>query len=77
MSHRYDVTLTHAPACFNLEWPRYNKIFVDAFWNSKRQSFGKHIYRLMSSWALVCDVWFLEPQVSRRWALIAFLMWAL
>lgn len=48
-------------ACFAC---RYNKIFVDAFWNSKRQSFGQHIYRLMTSWALVCDVWFLEPQVG-------------
>ncbi len=22
---------------------KYNKIFVDAFWNSKRQSFGQHL----------------------------------
>ncbi|KAJ9519611.1 hypothetical protein QJQ45_013373 [Haematococcus lacustris] len=41
---------------------KYNKIFVDAFWNSRRQSFGQHLLRLMTSWALVCDVWFLEPQ---------------
>lgn len=35
---------------------KYNKIFVDAFWNSKRQSFTQHLFRLMSSWAVVCDV---------------------
>ncbi|KAL3637349.1 Glycerol-3-phosphate acyltransferase 9 [Castilleja foliolosa] len=32
---------------------KYNKIFVDAFWNSRN---------LMTSWAVVCDVWYLEPQ---------------
>lgn len=26
---------------------KYNKIFVDAFWNSKRQSFGQHLVRLL------------------------------
>lgn len=41
---------------------KYNKIFVDAFWNSKRQSFTQHLLRLMTSWAVVCDVYFLEPQ---------------
>ncbi|KAH0458675.1 hypothetical protein IEQ34_011489 [Dendrobium chrysotoxum] len=34
---------------------KYNKIFVDAFWNSKKQSFTKHLVRLMTSWAVVCD----------------------
>lgn len=41
---------------------KYNKIFVDAFWNSKKQSFTMHLVRLMTSWAVVCDVWYLEPQ---------------
>eukprot|EP00249_Psilotum_nudum_P021534 c28146_g1_i1 orf=516-1382(-) len=44
---------------------KYNKIFVDAFWNSKKQSFTMHLVRLMTSWAVVCDVWYLEPQTSR------------
>ncbi len=44
---------------------KYNKIFVDAFWNSRKESFGKHLFRLMTSWALVCDVYFLEPQNIR------------
>jgi hypothetical protein len=42
-----------------------SKIFVDAFWNSRQESFTKHLLRLMKSWALVCDVWFLEPQTQR------------
>jgi glycerol-3-phosphate O-acyltransferase 3/4 len=45
---------------------KYNKIFVDAFWNSKRQSFSAHLAKIMRSWALVADVWFLEPQTQRE-----------
>ncbi|KAI3447892.1 hypothetical protein Pfo_004557 [Paulownia fortunei] len=55
---------------------KYNKIFVDAFWNSRNafdmaelafcgkcwQSFTTHLLQLMTSWAVVCDVWYLEPQ---------------
>ncbi|ESW30905.1 hypothetical protein PHAVU_002G192000 [Phaseolus vulgaris] len=36
--------------------------FVDAFWNSRQQSFTTHLLQLMTSWAVVCDVWYLEPQ---------------
>ena len=41
---------------------RYDPVFVDAFWNSKKQSFTAHLLALMTSWAVVCDVYFLEPQ---------------
>ncbi|KAL6176323.1 hypothetical protein ACLB2K_052957 [Fragaria x ananassa] len=41
---------------------KYNKIFVDAFWNSRKQSFTMHLLQLMTSWAVVCDVWYLEPE---------------
>ncbi|KAK8617767.1 hypothetical protein V6N13_080673 [Hibiscus sabdariffa] len=44
---------------------KYNKIFVDAFWNSRKQSFTVHLLQLMTSWAVVCDVWYLEPQNLR------------
>ncbi|GAY46118.1 hypothetical protein CUMW_094530 [Citrus unshiu] len=44
---------------------KYNKIFVDAFWNSRKQSFTMHLLQLMTSWAVVCDVWYLEPQTLR------------
>ena len=43
---------------------KYNKIFVDAFWNSKEMSFAMHLLTLMKSWAVVCDVYYLEPQVQ-------------
>eukprot|EP00741_Cyanophora_paradoxa_P005937 tig00000949_g5755.t1 len=44
---------------------KYNKIFVDAFWNSRQQSFAQHLFHLMTSWCVVCDVWYLEPQTIR------------
>lgn len=54
----FDLDATVCPIAI-----KYNKIFVDAFWNSKRQSFSQHLFKIMRSWALVADVWFLEPQV--------------
>ncbi len=44
---------------------KYNKMFVDPFWNSREQSFVMHLFELMTSWCLICDVWFLEPQKIR------------
>ncbi|KAL6184002.1 hypothetical protein ACLB2K_045410 [Fragaria x ananassa] len=41
---------------------KYNKIFIDAFWNSRKQSFTMHLLQLMTSWAVVCDVGYLEPE---------------
>ena len=31
---------------------------------SKRITFGRYLCKIMCSWALVCDVWFLEPLVN-------------
>eukprot|EP01006_Ploeotia_vitrea_P041938 TRINITY_DN66588_c13_g2_i3.p1 TRINITY_DN66588_c13_g2~~TRINITY_DN66588_c13_g2_i3.p1 ORF type:complete len:383 (+),score=188.27 TRINITY_DN66588_c13_g2_i3:232-1380(+) len=44
---------------------KYNKIFVEGYWNSRAQSFLMYLVRLMTSWAVVCDVWYLEPQTRR------------
>lgn len=41
---------------------KYNKVFVDGYWNSRQQSFAQHLIRLMTSWAVVCDIWFLDQQ---------------
>nr|XP_007158919.1 hypothetical protein PHAVU_002G192800g [Phaseolus vulgaris]ESW30913.1 hypothetical protein PHAVU_002G192800g [Phaseolus vulgaris] len=46
---------------YTVMFKKYNKIFVDAFWNSRQQSFTTHLLQLMTSWAVVCDVWYLEP----------------
>ena len=45
---------------------KYDKTFVDAFWNSRKQSFTAHLIKLMSSWSVVADVWFMEPQTIRE-----------
>jgi len=45
---------------------KYNSLFVDAFWNSRKQSFSRHLCKLMSSWAVVADVWYMEPQRQRE-----------
>lgn len=41
---------------------RYRKEFGDAFWNSTTASFPRHLFDLMTSWAVVCDVYYLEPE---------------
>lgn len=44
---------------------KYDPRFTDAFWNSSRHSMIQYLYMMMSSWALVCDVWYLPP-MNRR-----------
>lgn len=55
----FDLDATVCPIAI-----KYNKIFVDACWYSKQQSFTNHLLTLMTSWAVVADVWFLEPQTK-------------
>uniref|UniRef100_A0A914DLZ0 Phospholipid/glycerol acyltransferase domain-containing protein n=1 Tax=Acrobeloides nanus TaxID=290746 RepID=A0A914DLZ0_9BILA len=40
---------------------KYDSRFGDAFWNSSEQSWAQYICQLMTSWATVCDVWYLPP----------------
>ncbi|XP_017764972.1 PREDICTED: glycerol-3-phosphate acyltransferase 3-like [Eufriesea mexicana] len=40
---------------------KYDPRFGDAFWNSSRYSMMQYLYMTMSSWAIVCDVWYLPP----------------
>lgn len=44
---------------------KYNDIFVPGYWNSRRQGFGAHLFTLMTSWALVCDVYYMDPMTRR------------
>eukprot|EP00871_Galdieria_phlegrea_P001921 jgi/Galph1/272/GphlegSOOS_G5061.1 len=41
---------------------KYHREFSDAFWDSKSENFLQYLFRLMTSWALVCDIYFLSPQ---------------
>lgn len=50
---------------FIIFYSQYDARFTDAFWNSSRFSMIQYLYMMMSSWALVCDVWYLPP-MNRR-----------
>lgn len=40
---------------------RYDPKFGDAFWDSSKYSLLHYIFRMMSSWAIVCDIWYMPP----------------
>lgn len=40
---------------------KYDSRFADPFWNSSQQSMAKHLMNILTSWALVCEVWYLPP----------------
>ncbi|CAK1555953.1 unnamed protein product [Leptosia nina] len=44
---------------------KYDPRFGDAFWNSTRYGMLHYLLNMMSSWAIVCDVWYL-PAMTRR-----------
>lgn len=44
---------------------RYRKRFGDPFWNSQTTSFPRHLFELMTSWAVVCDVYYMPPESIR------------
>lgn len=66
-----DYCIMFKKGCFELGatvYPiamKYKKRFGDPFWNSQTTSFPKHIVDIMTSWALVCDVYYLPPMTKR------------
>lgn len=40
---------------------KYDTLYTEAFWNSSEQSILRYIAMMLTSWALVCDVWYLPP----------------
>ncbi|XP_009465842.1 PREDICTED: glycerol-3-phosphate acyltransferase 3-like [Nipponia nippon] len=45
---------------------KYDPRFGDAFWNSTKYSMMTHIFNVMTSWAMVCNVWYLPPMVKEE-----------
>lgn len=45
---------------------KYDPRFGDAFWNSSKYSMVMYLYMMMTSWAIVCDVWYLPPMTKRE-----------
>lgn len=43
---------------------QYDPRFGDAFWNSTKHSMMTYIFNMFSSWAIVCNVWYLPPMVK-------------
>uniref|UniRef100_A0A2K6G307 Glycerol-3-phosphate acyltransferase 4 n=1 Tax=Propithecus coquereli TaxID=379532 RepID=A0A2K6G307_PROCO len=40
---------------------QYDPQFGDAFWNSSKYGMVTYLLRMMTSWAVVCSVWYLPP----------------
>ncbi|XP_016389764.1 glycerol-3-phosphate acyltransferase 3-like [Sinocyclocheilus rhinocerous] len=44
----------------------YDPQFGDAFWNSSKYSMVSYLLRMMTSWAIVCNVWYLPPMAQKE-----------
>ncbi|CAJ0951869.1 unnamed protein product, partial [Mesorhabditis belari] len=44
---------------------KYDSRLTDAFWNSSEQSYGEYLWRMMTSWAIICDIWYL-PKMTKQ-----------
>eukprot|EP00112_Aurelia_sp_Birch-Aquarium-sp1_P004646 Seg1526.3 transcript_id=Seg1526.3/GoldUCD/mRNA.D3Y31 product="Glycerol-3-phosphate acyltransferase 3" protein_id=Seg1526.3/GoldUCD/D3Y31 len=40
---------------------KYDPIFGNAFWNSMQEPMAQYLLNMITSWAIVCDVWYLPP----------------
>uniref|UniRef100_UPI00358E854C glycerol-3-phosphate acyltransferase 3-like isoform X1 n=1 Tax=Myxine glutinosa TaxID=7769 RepID=UPI00358E854C len=49
---------------------KYDPQFGDAFWNSSQYGIVTYLLRMMSSWAIVCDVWYLPPVTNQVRAVV-------
>ncbi|NXP61095.1 GPAT3 acyltransferase, partial [Chloropsis cyanopogon] len=45
---------------------KYNSCFGDAFWNSTKHSMMTYAFNVLTSWAIVCNVWHLPPMVKEE-----------
>ncbi|XP_072527990.1 glycerol-3-phosphate acyltransferase 3-like [Salminus brasiliensis] len=45
---------------------KYDPQFGDAFWNSAKYNMVSYLLRMMTSWAIVCNVWYLPPMTQQE-----------
>ncbi|XP_076854906.1 glycerol-3-phosphate acyltransferase 3-like [Brachyhypopomus gauderio] len=45
---------------------KYDPQFGDAFWNSGKYNMVSYLLRMMTSWAIVCNVWYLPPMSQQE-----------
>ena len=50
----------------NVSILQYDSRFADCFWNSSKYSMLTHIAMLLTSWAIVVDIWYLPPETQRE-----------
>lgn len=43
---------------------KYDQRFGDPFWNSSKHGYMYYLMLMMTSWAIVCDVWYLPPMTK-------------
>ncbi|GAU24125.1 hypothetical protein TSUD_83600 [Trifolium subterraneum] len=60
----FELGCTVCPIAINVfkYWPSLWRVLGSAMTLYGGQSFTTHLLQLMTSWAVVCDVWYLEPQ---------------
>ncbi|KAM6984855.1 glycerol-3-phosphate acyltransferase 3 [Aplochiton taeniatus] len=45
---------------------KYDPRFGDAFWNSAKHNMVSYLLRMMTSWAIVVNVWYLPPMIRQE-----------
>uniref|UniRef100_A0AAF5I3P2 Phospholipid/glycerol acyltransferase domain-containing protein n=1 Tax=Strongyloides stercoralis TaxID=6248 RepID=A0AAF5I3P2_STRER len=45
---------------------KYDARLGDAFWNSSLQGYGQYLWMMMTSWAIICNVWYLPPMTKNE-----------
>lgn len=59
--NRCSVEAENAQLGFSLGASQYDPRFGDAFWNSSKYNMVSYLLRMMTSWAIVVNVWYLPP----------------
>ena len=52
---------------------QYDPIFGNAFWNSMQEPMAQYLLNMITSWAIVCDVWYLPPMKIQVFLVFPFL----
>ncbi|XP_064006443.1 glycerol-3-phosphate acyltransferase 3-like isoform X1 [Pogoniulus pusillus] len=45
---------------------KYDPRFADPFWDSTKHSMISYMFNMLTSWAVVCNVWYLPPMVKEE-----------
>lgn len=51
--------------CGTISLLQYDPQFGDAFWNSAKYNMVSYLLRMMTSWAIVVNVWYLPPMTRQ------------